>query len=82
MRRTSGFYRLPTGEVIYPWTPEERADLSLRARIFRHRAGLNPKAAAELAVKERLADGCSLENMRLTRAHQLSRINLPVYLKE
>ena len=75
--RTSGFYRLPTGEVIYPWSPEEREDLSLRARIFRHRAGLSPKAAAELAVKERLADGCSLVDMRVKRAHQLSGAYLP-----
>jgi len=57
--------KLPTGEIISPWGLKERADLSLRARIFRNRAGMNPKAAAELAVKERLADGCSLPHYNL-----------------
>lgn len=59
--------RLPTGEIVNPWSPEERTDLSYRARIFRHRAGLTATAAAELAVKERLADGCSLLEMQRRR---------------
>lgn len=71
------YHILPTGEIVYPWLPEQRADLSLRARIFRRRAGLDPKAAAELAVKERLADGCSLAEMRETRPHQVNLINIP-----
>ena len=72
------YHILPTGEIVYPWLPEQRADLSLRARIFRL-AGLNPKAAAELAVKERLADGCSLHDIKALYQHTFQRNR---YLKE
>ncbi len=86
--RTSGFQRLATGEIIYPWSPEERADLSLRARIFRHRAGMNPTAAAELAVKERLAEGCNIFPLIFVKERLAEGCNIfplifnPSYLKE
>lgn len=54
---------LSTGEMILPWTPDDREDLSYRARRLRRSAGMTPVAAAELAVKERLADGVSLKSM-------------------